>query len=168
MALPKTPYIYRAAAKAIRQFELDHNVTGRKHFAPLLGFRGENASVQLSSALNYTTYNPATPKPLTVDHLDVLLHELGRHKTVILDAIAREHGGTFHLAPTAGAAKSDVRDELLEIAGLAGDLSGKFVEFKENDGVIDAEEAEELARIAYATRKALRAFEHMIAEVKED
>lgn len=167
MALPKTPHIYKAIARAIDAFGEAHGVTGRQHFAPLLGFRGENASVQLSSHLNYTTHNPTTPKPLSVDHVARLLDEMGPHASIIMDALAKSAGGVFVLEADAAVGRESVRDELLEIAALTGDLSNCFLQFKQNDGVIDEEEAAELKRVAYEARAALKAFERMIAQDRE-
>ena len=90
MALPKTPLMYKLIAEAIDSFSERHNVTGRSYFAPLLSYKGQNAAIMLSTALNYTTYNPASPKPLTIDHLYVLLHELGEDRNIILDGILKE------------------------------------------------------------------------------
>ena len=64
------------------------------------------------------------------------------------------------LVPTRGI------DELMAISAIAGDLSGKFLEYKNNDGMIDAKEADELEQIAIKARKELRAFENMIHKVK--
>lgn len=91
MALNKHPYIYKAIDKAINQFGERHSLTGRQHFAPLLGFTGPNGSIQLGTYLNYTTYNPAAPHPLNIDHLCVLLDELGEDRHIVLDALVREY-----------------------------------------------------------------------------
>jgi hypothetical protein len=149
-------------SEAINRFGDRHHVTGRSHFAQLLGYKGDNAAIQLSGALNHTSYNPALPKAINVDQLIVMLDELGEDRKVIFDALAKEYGGVFHFNAEAAPNHDNVRDELIEISHLAGELSGKFLKFKHNDGVIDDLEAQELEKIAYETRKQLRAFEEMI------
>jgi len=166
MALPKHPFIYKAVDDAINAFGERHNITARQHFAPLLGYRGENSSIMLGSTLNYSTYNPATPKALNIDQMMVLFRELGEDKKIILDAIAKECDGVFSTNTEVIADHDSVRDELLQIAGLAGTLSNKFLEYKHNDGVIDDLEAGELEHIAFETRKQLLAFEEMIQRIK--
>lgn len=166
MALLKNPFLYKAIDEAINAFGERHNITARQHFAPILGFRGENSSIMLGSALNYSTYNPATPKAISIDQLVILLRELGNDNRIILDAIAREFDGVFTTDTEAAADHDSVRDELLQISGLAGALSNKFLEYKHNDGIIDEMEAGELESIAFETRKQLKAFEEMIQKVK--
>ena len=90
MALTKHPYIYKAIKNAMESFGEKHHITARQHFAPLLGFTGPNGHIQVGSYLNYTSYNPVAPHPFSVDHLAVLLDELGDDRKIILDAIARE------------------------------------------------------------------------------
>lgn len=91
MALQKTPFFYKLINKAMDSFGEKHHLTARQYFAPLLGFNGDNASIMLASSLNYTTYNPALPKPLSVDQLKVLLDELGEDRNIIIDGILREY-----------------------------------------------------------------------------
>jgi hypothetical protein len=57
---------------------------------------------------------------------------------------------------------------LLTIASFAGNLSAKFLEFKNNDGLIDRDEADELEHVAYETRQHLRAFEEMVKKHKKE
>ena len=90
MALPKNPTIYKLIERAISSFGERHHLTARQHFAPMLGYRGDNAAIMLSTALNYTTYNPASPKPISIDQLYTLLYELGEDRNVILDGLANE------------------------------------------------------------------------------
>jgi len=163
MTLSKTPWFYKAIDRAINAFGSRHNITARQHFAPMLGYDGNNGSIQLGTALNYTTYNTATPKPLSIDQLATLLEELGDDRKIILDAIAKSCDGVFNSNADAKHSGSEsLKDELLTIAGFAGALSSKFLEYKHNDGVIDDNEANDLERIAYETRQHLRAFEEMI------
>lgn len=168
MPLPKTPWIYKAIDKAINAFGHRHNITARQHFAHLLGYSGDNASIQLGTALNYTTYNSTTPKPLSIDQLAILLDELGPDGKIILDAIAKECGGLFNFSAPAIVQNESIKDELLTIASFAGNLSAKFLEFKNNDGMIDEDEADELERVAYETRQHLRAFEEMVQNHKKE
>lgn len=163
MPISKTPWFYKAIDKAINAFGQRHNITARQHFAPMLGFSGQFPDIQLGTALNYTTYNTATPKPLSIDQLSILLEELGDDRKIILDAIAKQCDGVFNFSAEPATIKSEtVKDELLMIAAYAGNLSAKFLEYKNNDGCIDDNEASELERIAYETRQHLRAFEEMI------
>ncbi|WP_345969624.1 phage regulatory CII family protein [Sulfurimonas sp. HSL1-6] len=167
MALPKHPFIYKSVIAAMQLFGKRHSVSERQHFAPLLGYNGPNDHIQLSSALNYTTYNPYKPKPLSIDQLVVLIEELGPDARPIMDALAKKAGGVFVTEAQAAASHDDVRDELLQIAALAGDLSQQFLTSLHNDGVIDDLEAEELARIAYEARRQIKAFENMIEQAKQ-
>lgn len=166
--LSKTPWIYKAIDKAINAFGYSHNITARQHFAPMLGYSGNNASIQLGTALNYTTYNSTTPKPLSIDQLAILLDELGPDGKIILDAIAKECGGVFNFSAPASGESESIKDSLLNIAAFAGSLSAKFLEFKNNDGMIDEDEADELERVAYETRQHLRAFEEMVQKHKKE
>jgi len=163
MPINKNPRFYKAIDSAINAFGERHHITARQHFAPMLGYSGDNGSIQLGTALNCTTYNPINPKPLSIDQLAVLLEELGSEKKIILDAIAKMCGGVFNFnAETTPNQSETVKDELLMIAAYAGNLSAKFLEYKNNDGCIDENEATELEHIAYETRQHLRAFEEMI------
>lgn len=168
MPISKNPWFYKAIDKAITAFGNRHNITSRRHFAPILGYSGQNGDIQLGTALNYTTYNPATPKPLSIDQLAVLLDELGPDKKFILDAIAKECGGVFNFSAPAKVENESIKDELLTIASFAGSLSAKFLEFKNNDGLIDENEANELEHVAYETRQHLRAFEEMVKNHKKE
>lgn len=168
MQIPKTPWFYKAIYKAINAFGERHNVTARQHFAPMLGYTGQNGDIQLGTALNCTTYNTATPKPLTIDQLVVLLDELGADRKIILDAIAKQCDGVFNFSAPAKVENESIKDELLTIASFAGSLSAKFLEFKNNDGLIDENEADELERVAYETRQHLRAFEEMVKKHKKE
>lgn len=167
MALSKHPFIYKAVSRAIDAYGQANGITGRQHFAPLLGYQGENASTQLISILNYTSYNPATPKPLSIDHVCVLLDELGPHNRIIMDALARAAGGVFVTEAQAAASYDDVRDELLKISGMAGNLAQKFLEYKNNDGVIDDCEGNELTNISYQIRAELNALDRVINATKQ-
>lgn len=168
MPLPKTPWLYRAVDNAINKFSDRHYLNGRKHFAHKLGYDGINGDIQIGSMLNTSTYNPSTPKAMSVDQLAILLDELGPDKKFILDAIAKECGGVFNFSAPAKVENESIKDELLTIASFAGSLSAKFLEFKNNDGLIDENEADELERVAYETRQHLRAFEEMVKNHKKD
>lgn len=165
MSLSKNPIIYKALVEAIDSYGEKHHVTARQHLAPLLGYCGKNGSVQLGTALNSTTYNPATPKPISVDQLMVLLYELGSDSKIILDVLAKEVGGVFHFDASMKEGCESVKDELLYIGALSGELSSKFLEYKNNDGVIDKVEAKALKKIAYEARAQFHAFEQQIDEV---
>lgn len=169
MPISKTPWFYKAIDKAINAFGQRHNITARQHFAPTLGYSGDNASIQLGTALNYTTYNTATPKPFSIDQLAILLEELGPDKKIILDAIAKSCDGVFNFNDDCNKTNSEsLKDELLTIAAFAGSLSSKFLEYKLNDGVIDEYESNELECIAYETRQHLIAFEEMVKKHKKE
>lgn len=168
MSIPKTPWLYKAIYKAINVFGERHNVTARQHFAPMLGYTGQNGDIQLGTALNCTTYNAVTPKPLTIDQLAVLLDELGPDRKIILDAIAKQCDGIFNFSAPVAVESESLKDSLLNIAAFAGSLSSKFLEYKNNDGMIDEDEANELERVAYETRQHLKAFENMVQKHKKD
>ncbi len=169
MPLLKTPWFYKAIDKAINAFGSRHNITARQHFAPMLGYSGNNGTIQVGTALNYTTYNDAAPKPFSIDQLAILLEELGPDKKIILDAIAKSCDGVFNFNEDCNKTNSEsLKDELLTIAGFAGSLSSKFLEYKLNDGIIDEFEADDLERIAYETRTHLIAFEDMVKKHKKE
>jgi len=168
MPLPKTPYIYEAIDKAINAFGDHHNLNGRKHFSHPLGFDGANGDIQMGSMLNCSTYNPANPKAMSVDQFNAALNNLGKFKKIPLDALARLHGGVFNFSAPAKVENESIKDELLTIASFAGSLSAKFLEYKNNDGRIDENEADELERIAYETRQHLSAFEEMVQKHKKE
>lgn len=166
MPISKTPWFYKAIDKSINAFGNRHNISSRRHFAPMLGYSGQNGDIQLGTALNYTTYIPSAPKALSIDQLAILLDELGPDKKFILDAIAKECGGVFNFSAPAEVENESLKDELLTIASFAGSLAAKFLEFKNNDGLIDEDEAHELEHVAYETRQHLRAFENMVKKYK--
>lgn len=168
MPISKTPWFYKAIDKAINAFGSRHNITARQHFAPMIGYSGNNGTIQVGTALNYTTYIPSAPKPLSIDQLAILLDELGPDKKFILDAIAKECDGVFNFSAPAKVENESIKDELLTIASFAGSLSAKFLEFKNNDGLIDENEANELENVAYETRQHLRAFEEMVQKHKKE
>lgn len=167
MPLTKHPWLYKAVDLAINAFGARHNVTARQHIAPEIGLTGENGSIQLGAKLNYTTYNPATPKSLSSDELIVIMDTIGNDCKIILDAIAKEYNGvfTFNVDQNITTGES-LKDELLMISSVSGALASKFLEHKSDDGVIDEMEAAELERIAYEARSHLRIFEEMIKKHK--
>jgi hypothetical protein len=165
MPIAKTPWIYKAIDKAINAFGSRHNITARQHLAPLLGYAGDNGSIQLGTALNYITYNAVTPKPLSVDQLDILLEELGDDRKIILDAIAKRCDGVFNFNVEPKTSSESLKDKLLTIAAFAGSLSAKFLEHQNDDGVIDENEAEELKTITYETQQHLLAFQDMVEKL---
>lgn len=167
MPLTKHPWLYKAVDLAISAFGSRHNITARQHIAPLIGLPGENGSIQLGAKLNYTTYNPATPKSLSSDELIVIMDTIGNERKIILDAFAKEYGGvfTFSVDPS-GTTSESLKDKLLMIASISGALTSKFLEHKNDDGVIDEMEAAELERIAYEARSHLIVFEEMIKKHK--
>lgn len=167
MPLQKHPWLYKAVDIAINTFGTKHNITARQHIAPEIGLTGENGSIQLGAKLNYTTYNPITPKSLSSDELIVIMDTIGPESKIILDAFAKEYGGvfTFNIDPNATTSES-LKDKLLMISSISGALASKFLEHKNDDGVIDEMEAAELERIAYEARSHLRVFEEMIKKHK--
>jgi len=87
--MEKPVYIYKAIVEAIKAWEDRHYITGREHLAPLLGFRGTSASIQVSNMLNYKTYNPRAPKAMKLSQLVIILEELdGIDAMHILNAFA--------------------------------------------------------------------------------
>ena len=139
MALTKHPYIYKAIKEAMDSFGERHHITARQHFAPILGFTGPNGHIQVGSYLNYTSYNPAAPHPFSVDHLAVLLDELGDDRQIILDAIAREFN--MVVIPKQKA-KADVADInlLVDVANMENSDVFRVVKNSMSDGIIDEDE----------------------------
>lgn len=167
MALNKHSWLYKAVDAAINAFGKHNNVTGRQHIAPLIGLSGENGSIQLGAKLNYTTYNPLTPKSLSSDELIIIMDTIGNDRKIILDAFAKEYGYVFvENADPESASSESIKDKLLMISSISGALSSKFLEHKNDDGVIDESEANDLERIAYEARSHLVAFQEMIEKYK--
>ena len=160
MALAKNQFFYKNIHDTIEAYGEKHHITGRQHFAPLLGFTGVNGYVQLGTALNYTTYNPAAPKPLTVDQLLVVMDESGDEVYPMLDALCRRYKSSC--VKDSQVTKSDedtVKDKLLKINSLAGHLAMKFTEFME-DGKIDIKEVDQLDAISLMIREEVVVFQN--------
>lgn len=170
MALQKHPFIYQAAARAIDEFGDANHMTGRKHFASLLGFRGENASVQLSSHLNCTTYNPASPKPLTVDHLTALADELDEeHRRDMIERIVN-HWGYVLCDNRRKSGPADVMSVVMHVLDLGDSFGGmeSTVKAAIEDGEIDTGEARDIGNVAFEIRKIAKMIEEMMrVEEKE-
>ena len=140
MALSKHPHIYKAIREAIDSFGEHHHITGRQHFAPLLGFTGSNGHIQLGTYLNYTNYNPSSPHPLSVDHLAILLDELGEERNIVLDAIVKEFD--FLLVPkTISPAKISDINLLVDMANIENSDVFRVVKSAMVDGEISSEES---------------------------
>ena len=153
MALPKTPLIYKLIAEAIDAFGEHHHVTARSYFAPLLGYKGENAAIMLSTALNYTTYNPASPKSLSVDHLFMLLNELGEHRNIIIDGILKEFDLVSVKRKNEHANVSDI-NLLVDIANMENSDVFRVVKESIADKVITQEEQEAILKEIEEAQKA--------------
>jgi len=167
MLIPKTRHIYSAVAKAIDGFGDRNHINARSHLAPVLGYRGDNAHIQLSNTLNSTTYNPTAPKRLSVDHLDVLLHEvddLAREK--ILSAIVEPYGWTLCKVGSNEPKPFDMMAMFATVIrldkqhGNIAESIGKALE----DEKIDEKESEEISNHISELRRMLREFE---ANMKE-
>ena len=164
MSLPKNETFYRAAAEAIEAYE-DRHYLGRKHFARLLGYRGPNAHVQLSTALNTTSYNPANPKRLSVDQLGVLLDEVDEDiRRDMLEKIVDRWG--FGLC--ANRAGADDTGDVMDLIAAVLDLGSRHGGLEETvrrsieDGVIDDDEREAIRATAYRVRQLVKQIEEMM------
>ena len=162
MTLPKTRHIYSAVAKGLDAWGDRSHINARAHLGKTLGFRGDNAGIQLSNTLNSTTYNPASPKRLSVDHLDVLLHEVdGIATDKILSAIVEPHGYTLCRVDTPKANPFDMMTLFATVIkldkqhGNIAEAIGKALE----DDLIDDEECQEISTHISELRRMLREFE---------
>lgn len=160
--IEKNKFFYEAISEAIAAFE-DRHYLGRKHFARLLGYRGPNANIQLSSALNTTSYNPANPKRLSVDQAIVALDEMD--EDIRRDALERivNRWGLGICSSSAESGKPEVMrivSALLELGSHHGELEQTVREAIE-DGVIDAQERKAIRKGAFALRKLARKLEEM-------
>ena len=153
MALPKTPLFYKLIDKAISSFGERHHLTARQHFAQLLGYRGDNAAIMLSTALNYTTYNPASPKPLNIDHLYVLLNELGEDRNIILDGLAAEFDMVLVPKTISPAKFSDI-NLLVDMANIENSDVFRVVKEAMSDGVISKNEKASILKEIEEAQKA--------------
>jgi len=172
MFIPKTRHIYSAVAKAIDGFGNRHHINARSHLAPLLGFRGNNAHIQLSNTLNSTTYNPASPKRLSVDHLDTLLGEVDEiAKEQILSAMVEPHGFTLQRANKCTDIDTLGVVSLLMVVLNLDKKHGKLSEalsLAVEDEIIDEREREKLRDITSEFRTLLRSLEHMLQDEEEE
>ncbi len=153
MALLKTPLFYKLIDKAISSFGERHHITARQHFAQLLGYRGDNAAIMLSTALNYTTYNPASPKPLNIDHLYVLLNELGEDRNIILDGILKEFDLVAVPKEHTKASASDI-NLLVDMANMENADVFRVVKMAISDNELTADEKEEILKEIEEAEKA--------------
>lgn len=161
MALPKTALFYKLIAQAIDSFGEHHHVTARSYFAPLLGYKGENAAIMLSTALNYTTYNPAAPKPLNIDHLFVLLSELGEDRNIILDGILKEFDMVAVKRTHAKASTADI-NLLVDMANIENSDVFRVVKESMSDGVIDENERVSILKEIEEAQKANARLKDMV------
>ena len=164
MALPKDPFLYKLIIKAIDSFSDRHHVTGRSYFAPLLGYRGENASIMLSTALNYTTYNPATPKPLSIDQFKVLLDELGEDRNIIIDGLLREYDLIAVHKKDAQENTSDL-NQLADSANMENADVFRAVKESMSDGKITQEERERIIKELEEAQKANAQMLHFVKNI---
>ena len=170
MTLPKTRHIYSAVAKAIDSFGNRHHINARQHLAPLLGYRGEHAAIQLSNMLNSTTYNPASPKRMSVDHLNEILLEtddIAREK--MLSAIVEPFGFTLQ-RDGLGDAKAfnvmDVFEMVVRLDRQHGDLSDAIGEALE-DNSLQRSDCEKIRENIQELRRILREFESNLKGVED-
>lgn len=168
--IPKTRHIYEATARAIDSWGDRNHINARGHLAPLLGYRGDNAHIQLSNTLNSTTYNPALPKRLSVDHLDLLLHEVDTTaKEKILSALVEPHGFTLCRVGMKEPKAFDMMEIFTTVINLDkhhGNISAAIGDAVE-DMQIDEKESKEIKELISDFRAVLRSFEAMIAGTKK-
>jgi len=162
MTLPKTRHIYSAVAKALDAWGDRQHINARSHLGKLLGFRGDNAGIQLSNMLNSTTYNPASPKRLSVDHLDVMLCELDdMAQAKILSALVEEYGFTLNRVGTIKAKPFDLMSmfgAILKLDKQHGTIA-RAIDKALDDGNIDEIETKEIREHIDDFRRMLREFE---------
>ena len=165
MSLQKQRFIYKAVAEAIDAFGERHHLQARAHFAPILGFRGPNGHVQVSSMLNTTSYNPANPKRMSVDQLATLLHELDEpDRRFVLEKFAEEYGYNICKAPEAKrepVGAFELFKMVLEIDGAHGSFARTLKDAVE-DGVVDDEEREAIREATFMLRKMVRKLEESL------
>jgi len=163
--LQKHRFIYKAVTEAVDAFGERHHLQARSHFAPLVGYKGPNGHIQFSGMLNFTTYNPANPKRMSVDQLAILLYELDyEDREHILSSIVNEFGFNLSSAPKAESKEFNLVHILrmsLGIDGVHGDLAKTLKEALE-DGELSVEEKERIKRATYKVRKAIRALEEAL------
>ena len=165
--IPKKQHIYATIAKAIDAFGDRNHINARAHLARPLGFRGDNAHIQLSNTLNSTTYNPTSPKRLSVDHLDVLLGEvddIAREK--ILSAIVEPYGFTLCKIGANEPKAFDLMEILTTVIKLDkhhGNISAALGDAME-DMVIDEKESIHLKELIGEFRALLRGFETLVVD----
>ena len=162
--LIKHRFLYEALALAIDEHGNSEGFVGRQHFAALLGFGGKNPSIHLSGHLNYTTYNPATPKRINVDQLIVVLHELNEdRRRDVLEKMVNEYGY--------GLCKDDKKNigdlNITAVFKIILDLDKRHGGLAEivgesiADGHIDVEESGRIKAAAFELRKAAKALEEL-------
>jgi len=168
MALAKDPFFYKVTHQAIEAFGERHNITARQHFAPLLGYKGPNADVQLGTMLNYNTYNPLTPKPLSVDQLLVVMDECEEERQIIIDAICKRYGGQFVADAKIKEEKPKcIKDDLMKLSFLTGNLSNKFLEYMQDD-VLNSKESNDLEKLGHEIRQEMKSIENHFQAIKQE
>lgn len=167
MTLQKTRHIYKAVAKAIDAWGDRCHINARAHLGKTLGFRGENAGIQLSNTLNSSTYNPTSPKRLSIDHLDALLQEVDAPaQEKILSAIIEPYGYTLCKAGKKEPKAFDMVElftTILKLDKHHGNISAAVGDAME-DMEIDAEESENIKELIAEFRTLLRGFESLIVD----
>ena len=170
MALQKDVEFYKLVDFCFDSYEKYHeeyNINARQYFAPFMGYNGVNGSVQVGTVLNTESYPPANPKPFNIDQLLNLLKEMEQFADPLVDEICKRHGGTFTRDTNVeGSSDNSVKDQLLQVTSVSGQLTSKFLEYM-SDGNLDTNEADDLEKIAFIARQQLKVFEDYMREVKQ-
>ncbi|PHR57268.1 MAG: hypothetical protein COA44_06100 [Arcobacter sp.] len=168
MALAKDPFFYKITHQAIEAFGERHNITARQYFAQLLGYKGPNSNIQIGTMLNYNTYNPLTPRPMSVDQLLVVMDECEDDRQIIIDAICKRFGGQFVKDKTVTkAADKCIKDDLMKLSFMTGNLSNLFLQYMK-DGVLDVEEGQDLESKGHEIRQEMKNIENYFKSIKQD
>jgi len=163
MTLPKHTFAYDSITEAVDIFN-DRHHHNRNYIATRLGYRGPNASVQFSGALNTKSYNPANPKRLSLDQFIVILEILDEDlQRDALEKIAN-HFGYGLCSNNQGEDKSDTMSIVigaLDVGKSFGNLEATIRDAVA-DGVIDEDEAARIVDAAFKLRTDAKKVEEMV------
>jgi len=165
--LQKHEFFYDALSDAIYAMD-DRHGAGRKHFSRVMGYRGPNAHIMLSSALSMKN-NEANLKRINIDQLTEALDEMD--EDIRRDALEKivNHWGLGICESRAERADPDVMrvvSVLLDLGSRHGGLE-QAVRDAIEDGHIDKEEAKAIKRETFALRKLAKVIEVMMEGIDE-
>lgn len=162
----KDALICDAIKEAITDFGKEHGINGMEYFADMLGYNGQNKSIQLHNRLS-----PANnDKFLKLDELTFIMKQMNKYQQkIILNAFNNKFG--FYIKDAAVGdiciAKSvelSVQMGAFEVQGLLGLFAEEILEDL-RDGKITHDEAKRLKKICTHMREKTRGIEDALEAI---